>query len=87
MGAMQTKPNNEDCQRLYFRLPKREIGFVRFIVESYEGIAQVSSMPRRGEIEWIIPHSQVEAATALCAALGEEVGMVPIGKPNDWQPT
>lgn len=82
----QSKPEQQ-CLRLYFRLPKSEIGFVRFIVESYEGIAQVSSMPRRGEIEWIIPHGQFEAARALCSALAEEVGMTPIDKPADWQPT
>jgi len=54
-----------------FRLPRDQIGYVRFIVESYEGVAQVSSEPRRDEIEWIVPQSMCghaqELADALCA--------------------
>lgn len=64
-----------------------QIGYVRFVVESYEGVAQVSSLPRRAEIEWIIPVSMAEPAAALADALADEITLVPIPRPDDWPGT
>ncbi|MFH1132046.1 MAG: DUF4911 domain-containing protein [Pseudomonadota bacterium] len=73
-----------DSVRRYFRLPKTQIAYVRFITEAYDGLVQVKSLPGRGEIEWIIPESQLEQAEALIRALEKEVGLVDIEKPDDW---
>ena len=37
-----------DCLHRFFRLDKDQIGYVKFVVEAYEGIAQVSSRAGRG---------------------------------------
>jgi hypothetical protein len=58
-----------------FRLPKREIGYVRFIVEAYEGLAQVTSEPGRGEMIWIVPLDHEAQARQLASSLGVEAGL------------
>ena len=50
----------DECCQLFFRLPREQIAYVRFIVESYEGLAQVTSLPGRGEMEWLIPRPLVK---------------------------
>jgi len=72
------------CHRLFFRLPKDQIAYVRFTVESYEGLAQVTSLPGRGEMEWRIPAPLLQEARGLARALAEEAGLVPIPQPADW---
>ena len=67
-----------DCLHRFFRLDKDQIGYVKFVVEAYEGIAQVSSRAGRGEMEWIIPREMAQQADELARALEEEVGMVEI---------
>jgi hypothetical protein len=68
----------------YYRLPIEEIAYVRFVVEAYEGLAQVTSLPGRAEMEWRIPEGQLGAADDLASALADEVGLVPIPRPPDW---
>jgi hypothetical protein len=68
----------------YFRLPIEEIAYVRFVVEAYEGLAQVTSLPGRAEMEWRIPEGLIAAAEELAGALAVEVGLAPIPRPPDW---
>jgi hypothetical protein len=69
----------------FFRIPLAEIGFVRAIVEAYEGLAQVvSNDADRGEIEIVIPESMAqEAETMIARLLGQ--GCVEIARPSDWR--
>ncbi len=69
-----------DCIHRHYRLDKRHIGYVKFVVEAYEGLAQVSSSAGRGEMEWIIPRELADQADELARALSEEVGMVEIDR-------
>lgn len=70
---------------LYFRVPVHEIGYVRMIVESYDGLAFVRSLSAaRGEIEWIVGEGMEAEALALSAKLAEETGLLPIERPADW---
>ncbi len=70
---------------LFFRVPLDQIGYVRAIIEAHEGIATVrSAAAGRGEIEWLVPEPQLDAARALAAALAEETGMIEIPRPADW---
>lgn len=73
-----------NCHYIYFRLPIEQIAYVRFIVESYENLAQVTSIPGRGEMEWVIPSGLIDTAHELAQALSEETGMVVIHRPADW---
>ena len=72
------------CIRRYFRVPREEIGYLRFLVEAYEGLAQITAAPGRAEVEWIIPEELAEQADELCRVLAKEIGMVPIPRPSDW---
>jgi hypothetical protein len=62
-----------------FRVPLDAIGYVRMIVEAYDGLAVVVSPDAgRGVVEWHIAPGREEEAAVLAAALGREVGLVPI---------
>jgi hypothetical protein len=78
-------PPGGECTRRYFRLPLAQISYVKFVVEAYEGLAQVSSRPGRGEMEWVVPPGLEQQAEALARALEAEAGLVPIAPPDDWK--
>ena len=61
-----------------------QIAYVRFIIEAYDGLAQVTSLPGRGEMEWLVPDELIAQAEALASALAEEAGLTPIPRPEDW---
>jgi hypothetical protein len=70
----------------YFRVPLEHIGYVRMIVEAYDGVAAVRSLGRdRAEIEWLIGDGLAEEADELAARLSRETGLRPIARPPDWQ--
>ena len=68
------------CVRWVFRLSRRHIAYVRFVLEAYEGLAQMTSEPGRAEVTWTVPASQVVAARALATALRAEVGLEPLAE-------
>ena len=69
----------------YYRVPLSEIGYVRMIVEGYDGLAVVRSLGGgRGEIEWLLGEGMEEEADALAERLRLEVGLCPIARPADW---
>jgi hypothetical protein len=69
---------------LYFRVPLEQIAYVRFVVESYDGLAQVTSLPGRAEMEWLVPIEQLVTAEELARALADEAQLTPIPRPADW---
>ncbi|MBK8481401.1 MAG: DUF4911 domain-containing protein [Proteobacteria bacterium] len=66
-----------ECWR--FALPRAEIGYVRSLLEAYEGLAQMDSEAGRAEIRWTVPRSRCAEARALARALAEEVHLVAVG--------
>ncbi len=69
----------------FFRIPLEHIGYVRAIVEGYEGLAQVYARERdRGEIELFIPPGRAAEAAALVERLARATGWVEIARPPDW---
>jgi hypothetical protein len=70
--------------RLYFRLPLEHIAYVRFVVEAYDGLAQVTSLPGRTDMQWLVPVEQLAAAKELAQALAAEVPLAAIPCPPDW---
>ena len=69
----------------FYRVPLEEIGYVRAIVDGYDGLAVVRSFdPRRGEIEWLIAEGREEEAAALAGRLAVEARLVEIARPEDW---
>ncbi len=74
-------------QSRFFRVALEEIGYVRAIVDGYDGLAVVRSADaERGELEWLIAVGREAEAEALARRLGEEVGLCAIPKPSDWPP-
>ncbi len=69
----------------FFRVNPPEIGYVRAIVEAYDGVAIVRAPdPRRGEIEWLIGDGLEAEADALVKRLTREAGLIEIARPADW---
>lgn len=74
--------------RRWFRVPVEEIGYVRAVLEGYDGLATIECPDaNRGEIAWVIgPGLDAEADEVLNRLL-LEVRLVEIPEPPDWQMT
>ena len=69
----------------FFRVALPEIGYVRAIVEGYDGLAIVRAPdPKRGEIEWLIGEGLEDEAETLVRRLESEAGLIEIARPADW---
>jgi len=63
-------------QSRQFRLPRREIGYLRFLVEGYDGLLFMRTLDgRSGLVELAWPVEREAEAAALLAALGLEAGL------------
>ena len=70
----------KECIHRFYRVEKSQIAYLRFIVESYEGLAQISSLPGRAEVEWTIPWDLKTQAEQLAKELAKEIMLLPIEK-------
>lgn len=69
----------------FFRVPLEQIGYVRAIVEGYDGLAVVRAPdPNRGEIEWLIGEGLEAEAETVVRRLENEAGLIEIARPTDW---
>lgn len=69
----------------FFRVPVEQIGYVRAIVEAYDGLAIVRAPDaNRGEVEWIIGDGLEAEADALASRLERDAQLLPIERPPDW---
>jgi hypothetical protein len=74
--------------RRFFRVALPEIGYVRALVEAYDGIAQLRVRdPDRGEVELTIAPGCEDEAEALVQAIAREVAWSEIPAPPDWDDT
>lgn len=59
------------------------MAYVKFIVESYEGLAVLATVDSgEGIMEWMIPPDLVQEAEELVDALREEIDIVPVSPPK-----
>jgi hypothetical protein len=66
----------------YYSLPRQQIGYLRFILESYDGLAFVTTLDnRQALVEIAYPASRREDAQALLVALVEECAMTAVPAP------
>ena len=71
----------------FFRVALEQIGYVRAIVEGYDGLAIVRAPdPNRGEIEWLIGEGLEAEAETVVRRLENEAGLIEIQRPGDWPP-
>ena len=74
-----------DVVPICLQLPPREIAYVKFVFESYEGIAVVRTLDRRGATLVVLAVPDFEAdVRAVVRALAAETGCVETGPPADW---
>jgi hypothetical protein len=74
------------CKR-YFLLPRAEIGHLRFILESYDGLAFARTLDKlNGLVEIAYPPSRAGDAESLLEALAAEVGLREVAAPEQIPP-
>ena len=71
----------------YFRLQRAEIGYLRFILESYDGLAFARTLDKQnGLVEIAFPVSRNVDVEALLEALAGEVGLQEVPAPDHLPP-
>lgn len=67
----------------YYQLPRAEIAYLRFTLESYDGLAfQRTLDSAAGLVEIIWPTERTQDAEALLAALAEEIDWREVAPPE-----
>jgi hypothetical protein len=75
----------QDVVPIYLRLPRQEIAYVKFIFESYEGVAVVRTLDRRAATVVVLAAPDFEAqARAVVQALVAEGVCEETGPPAGW---
>ncbi|AMV73494.1 hypothetical protein JCM30471_19100 [Desulfuromonas carbonis] len=63
-------------QQRQFRLPRQEIGYLRFLVEGYDGLLFLRTLDgHSGLVEMAWPVERTAEALPLLAALARETGL------------
>lgn len=89
MSVKEGSRGASDVVHLYLELPRREIAYLKFIIEAYEGVAVVRTVERRGAtIVLLFPADQeAEVRSILTSVRGQipwrEVPP-PAGLADDW---
>ena len=77
----------EIFSKRYFRLPRAEIGHLRFILESYDGLAFARTLDSgSGLVEIACSPSRIKDVDGLLNALAEEVGLMEVQVPQTLPP-
>ncbi len=85
-----SRQNSPDAAFLkkYFALPKGEIAYLRFILESYDGLAFVRTLDSAmALVEIAYPPSRKQDAELLLKELQKETGMTETAIPDDFDYT
>jgi hypothetical protein len=70
-----------------FLVSRNQIAYLRFIIESYDGVAFLRTLdPRRAVVEIGYSPTRRRDAEALIRSLEEETGLTEIPPPEDYQP-
>jgi hypothetical protein len=74
---MPADPAEPDYVRRRFRIAREHVGYVRMLVEGYDGLAVVVTPDASvGIIEWWIAPGREGEARTLAAALEREIGLL-----------
>lgn len=69
-------------EKRYFHISREEIGYLRFILESYDGLAFVRTLDsREALVEVAFPVSRRADAEALLSSLADECSMLAVPAP------
>jgi hypothetical protein len=77
----------ESFNKRYFQLPRSEIGYLRFILESYDGLAFARTLDKHGAlVEIAYPPSRATDAESLLKAITAEIGLQAAPAPQQIPP-
>jgi hypothetical protein len=72
-----------DTINLLIQIPPREIAFLTFILESYEGVASMRTVdPEKGIVELMVPPHQKEEIKKILESLRSEFPIYYLTTPN-----
>ncbi len=75
--------SSEIFSKRYFQLPRAEIGYLRFILESYDGLAFARTLDKlKGLVEIAYPRSRACDTECLLKALAAEIGLREVAAPE-----
>lgn len=73
-----------DVVPIFLVVPVAEIGYVKFVFESYEGVAVLRTIDRRAGLLVVLAVPDfLAAARAVVVALAEEIGCREVAPPAD----
>lgn len=82
---MSTNP--EVFTKRYFQLPREEIGYLRFILESYDGLGFARTLENRQALVEIASSASRESDVAeLLLSLADEIGLQEVPPPRHIPP-
>lgn len=62
-----------DTIALFVQIPSREIAFLTFVLDSYEGVATIRTVdPEKGIVELMVSPHQKEEIKEILSSLGDE---------------
>ena len=76
---------SRDVEPIFLQVPRAEIAYVKFVVESYEGVGVTRTLDRRAAIIAILVAPDfLPQARAIVVALAADVGCREIPRPPGW---
>ena len=79
--------STETFSKRYFQMPRAEIGHLRFILESYDGLAFARTLDKQlALVEIAFPPSRARDVEPLLEALAAEVGLEEVAAPETIPP-
>jgi len=71
-----------DTVQWYFRMRRRDVAYLKFILESYEGLGVLRTVdPRSGIVEVMVPPGMEKDMEMVLEELGDEIPMERIEHP------
>ncbi len=72
-------------QARYFRVDRRDLVYLKSVLEAYEGLAVLSTVEREGAVVRIAyPHFSAADVDALLKALAGEIAIVEVPRPTGY---
>jgi len=77
-------PGRPDIVEIYLRLPPEDIAYVKYVIESYEGVAVLRTVDRTAAIVVVMIAADLEHdARGILQALQHEVAWTEVPPPRD----
>ena len=73
----------EDSVTLFFQVQRKELVYLKFILEAYEGMSTLSTVDQqRGIVQVVIPTPFLTDMKLLLETIGQEISLIPLEHPH-----